>query len=40
MKHIESEKKLTVLTNNVAQISEKGYDFLGILKVAMVVRIF
>ena len=26
-KHIEAEKKITDLTNKVAQISEKGYDF-------------
>ena len=31
-KHAEAEKKLTDLTNIVAQISEKGYDFmLGIM---------
>ena len=28
IKHIEAEKKITDLTNKVAQISEKGYDFL------------
>ena len=27
-KHVEAEKKITDLTNKVAQISEKGYDFL------------
>ena len=27
-KHVEAEKKLTDLTNKVAQISEKRYDFL------------
>ena len=27
-KHVEIEKKITDLTNKVAQISEKGYDFL------------
>ena len=27
-KHTETDKKLTDLTKNVAQISEKGYDFL------------
>ena len=26
-KHLETEKKLTDITNKVAQISEKGYDF-------------
>ena len=27
-KHAEAEKKITDLTNKVAQLSEKGYDFL------------
>ena len=27
-KHVEAEKKITDLTNKVAQISEEGYDFL------------
>ena len=27
-KHVEAEKKITDLTNKVAEISEKGYDFL------------
>ena len=27
-KHVEAEKKITNLTNKVAQISEKGYGFL------------
>ena len=27
-KHVEPEKKITDLTNKVAQISEKGYHFL------------
>ena len=27
-KHVEAEKKITNLTNKVAQISEKGYEFL------------
>ena len=27
-KHIEAEKKITVLTNKIAQISEKGFYFL------------
>ena len=27
-KHVETEKKLTDLRNNVAQIPQKGYDFL------------
>ena len=26
-KHVEAEKKITDLTNKVAQISEKGYEF-------------
>ena len=43
MKHVETEKKLTDLKNKVAQISEKGYDFLlrrMTLHVIMVIRIF
>ena len=27
-KHLQAEKKVTDLTNNIAQISEKRYDFL------------
>ena len=27
-KHVEAEKEITDLTNKVAQISQKGYDFL------------
>ena len=27
IKHAEAEKKVTYLTNKMAQISEKGYDF-------------
>ena len=48
--HVEAEKKLTDVKKKVAQISEKGYDFLlvrksiwffvSILQAMMVIRTF